>query len=131
MRSTKNNNCMVHFPPPRWPDYKTPADSLFLALTHMSNILNSGQITENEISFCCWCQINDIMYTVCAMLYLFLSLLSLSPSILCILPSSCVFSTCPHNRWAYLRVQYSIFNVGDTIVTPLYRYRLGLHDVYS
>lgn len=101
MRRAKNNNCMAHFPPSRRPDYKTPADSLFLALTHTSSILNSGQITENEISFCCWCQINDIMYTVCAMLCLFLSPLSLSSSLLFTLPPHVFFSTCPHKCWTF------------------------------
>ena len=131
MRIANYNNCMAHFPPSRRPDYKTPADSLFLALTHTSSILNSGQITENEISFCCWCQINDIMYTVCAMLCLFLSPLSLSSSLLFTLPPHVFFLPALTNVERFLNVQCSTFNVVNTIVIPLYRYRLRLPDVYS
>lgn len=131
MKRAKNNNCMAHFPPSRRPNYKTPADSLFLALTHMFSILNSGQITENEFSFCCWCQINDIMYTVCAMLCLFLSPLSLSSSLLFTLPPHVFFLPALTIVGHFLNVQYSTFNVSNMIVIPLYRYRLRLPDVYS
>lgn len=130
MRRAKNNNCMVHFPLSRWPDYKTPADSLFLALTHTSSILNSGQITKNEISFCSWCQINDIKYTVCAC-YVCSFLLFLSSSLLFTLPPHVFFLPAFTIVGHFLNVQYSTFNVGNTIGIPLCRYRLRLHDVYS